>query len=344
MSRLTQIEAFLAAVDRGSFTKAALEKEVTPAMIGRRIDALERRLGVKLLHRSTRHLSLTEEGVLYSERCRRLIAELDQAEEAIAESRHVVSGHLLVSAPASFGRMHVAAHALSFLERHPQVEVSFNLSDQVVDMARDRYDVCIRMGGVVDPNCVAIRLARNRRVVCGSPDYLARRGTPACIEDLAFHNCLTFNRHGGLRRHWQFNVKGSVVSVSVKGDLDCNDGDVLHYWTLRGRGLQWRSRWEVQDQLDSGELVTVLDSFELADYDILAVYPRNQFVPAKVRMFINHLKAIYDQQPYWRTKPPHIKAVRAMNGMPGKVTSRPAAASTVTLQQGETSAREGEDA
>lgn len=300
MNRLTQIEAFVATAERGSFTKAAVEQGVTPAMIGRRVDALELRLGVKLLHRSTRHIGLTEEGASYIDRCRRFLAELDQAEEALAESRYSVSGRLLVSAPASFGRMHVAAHALSFLKKYPQVELSFNLSDQIVDMARDGYDLCIRLGGVIDPDCVALRLAKNRRVVCGTPSYLERHGIPKKPEDLALHNCLTFNQRGALRRHWQFRVGDRIISMQVKSALDCNDGDILHHWALQGYGLQWRSRWEIQHHLDRGEMVAVLEDYELVDYDVVAVYPRNRYVPAKVRMFIEHLKSAYGGHGYWR--------------------------------------------
>lgn len=300
MDRLVQIEAFVAAVDHGSLTKAARDQNVTPAMIGRRIDALEKRLGVKLLHRSTRQLALTEEGANYAVECRRILSDLDETEEALSQNRHDVTGRLVVSAPASFGRKHVAAHAPAFLQKYPQVEVSFNLSDQIVDVVRNRCDLAIRMGGVIDPNVVAIRLATNRRVVCGSPAYFARHGVPRTLEEMARHNCLAFNASGTERRPWQFSRNGRIVSVQVSGALDCNDGDLLHAWTLQGLGLQWRSLWEITDQLNKGELVTVLDDFALPDYDVMAVYPRNRYVPERVRRFISHLKTIYSSKSYWK--------------------------------------------
>ncbi len=300
MDRLTQIEAFVAAVDHGSLTKAARDQNVTPAMIGRRIDALEKRLGVKLLHRSTRHLALTEEGANYVAQCRRILSDLDETEEALAQSRHDVTGRLMVSAPASFGRKHVAAHAPAFLQKYPQVEVSFNLSDQIVDVVRDRCDLAIRMGGVIDPNVVAIRLATNRRVVCGSPAYFSRHGVPRTLEEMTRHNCLAFNTSGTERRPWLFSRNGRVVSVQVNGTLDCNDGDLLHTWTLEGLGIQWRSLWEITEQLGKGELVTVLDDFALPDYDVMAVYARNRYVPERVRRFISHLKAVYSSKGYWK--------------------------------------------
>ncbi|MFC4271296.1 LysR family transcriptional regulator [Sneathiella chungangensis] len=296
MNKLKQIEAFLATIEAGSFTKAAIGKSVTPAMIGRRVDALEQRLGTKLIHRSTRHLAITEEGSVYAKTCKVLLDELNQLESSLSERNFKVSGHLLVSAPASFGRLHVAAHAHSFMEKYPNVEMSFNLSDELIDFANERYDISIRFGDVVDPKCTAVRLARNRRVVCATKKYLDKYGTPTSIDDLADHNCLSFNLRGSLQRQWKFKLKGNIVNVRVKGSFSCNDGDILHHWTLQDLGLQWRSYWEVEQYIKSGKLIPVLEKYELPDYDIMAVYPKSRFVPAKVRMFIEHLKEIYAKQ------------------------------------------------
>ncbi|MZR32323.1 LysR family transcriptional regulator [Sneathiella litorea] len=268
-------------------------------MIGRRVEALEQRLGIKLLHRSTRRLAVTEEGSAYAKICRFLIDDLDHLESSISERKYNVSGHLLVSAPASFGRLHVAAHAMSFMQKHPNVEMSFNLSDEMIDFAKEGYDLAIRFGDVVDPSYVAVKLARNRRVVCGTKPYLEKYGIPTSINDLVDHNCLTFNLRGSQQRHWQFMEKGKAVNVKVKGHLSCNDGDVLHQWTLKHMGLQWRSYWEVEKYILSGELVAVLEQYELPDYDIMAVYPQSRFIPAKVRKFIEHLKNIYSTQEVW---------------------------------------------
>jgi DNA-binding transcriptional LysR family regulator len=299
MDRLTQIEAFVAAVERGSLARAALDAAVTPVMVGRRIDALEKRLGVKLLHRSTRRLALTEQGTVYLDYCRKLLAELDHAEKSIYEGRHKATGHLVVSAPAAFGRKHVAPYAPSFVARNPEVRVSFNLSDQVVDLVRLGFDMGVRIGGTIDPNFVAIRLATNRRVVCATPAYFARHGTPRSLDDLARHNCLAFNLQGGQQRGWHFRKEGKEVVVRVAGNLDCNDGELLHRWTTEGLGLGWRSTWEIAGQLERGELTTVLDRFALPAYDIVAVYPQQRHVPAKVRFFVEHLRALYARPDYW---------------------------------------------
>ena len=302
MDKVKQMCAFVDAVDKGSLARAALEHNITPVMLGRRIDALERRLGVKLLHRTTRHLTLTESGTLFLEHCRKLLADIETAETIVSEGRDRASGHLIVSAPAAFGRLHVAPHAPAFLAANPNVQISFNLTDHVIDLVREGYELGIRIGGVLDPGFVAVRLATNRRVVCGTPAYLARCGVPRTLEELAQHNCLAFNLQGGQQRGWYFQKDGKPVTIKVNGNLDCNDGELLHRWASEGLGLAWRSTWEIQAQLAAGELVTVLDEFALPDYDIMAVYMQQRHLPARVRAFIDTLKAVYAQPGYW-TRP-----------------------------------------
>ena len=299
MDKLKQIEAFIAVVEHGSMAAAALTQDVTPVMIGRRINALEARLGVKLLHRSTRRIAVTEQGAVFMEQCKKALGELDRAELLVAGGRHKATGHLIVSAPAAFGRKHVAPHAPDFLRANPDVRCSFNLTDRVVDLVREGYDVGIRIGGAIDPNFVAIRLASNKRVVCGTPAYFAKHGVPRTLDDLERHNCLAFNLQGGQQRGWYFQQNGKAVTVKVSGNLDCNDGELLHRWMGEGLGLGWRSTWEIQPELESGALMTVLDDYALPDYDILAVYPQQRPVPAKIRFFIEHLKAVYAQPGYW---------------------------------------------
>ncbi|HXA46854.1 MAG TPA: LysR family transcriptional regulator, partial [Burkholderiaceae bacterium] len=176
MDKLKQIEAFVDVIEKGSMARAALEQDITPVMLGRRIDALEKRLGVKLMHRTTRHLTLTEQGSVYLDHCRKLLDDLEQAEKLISQGRHKATGHLVVSAPAAFGRKHVAPHAPTFVAANPELQISFNLTDRVVDLVREGYDVSIRIGGVIDPSFVAVKLASNRRVVCGTPDYFEHHG------------------------------------------------------------------------------------------------------------------------------------------------------------------------
>lgn len=299
MDRYTEIRSFALVADKGSFAAAALVEGVTPVVMGRRLDALERRLGVRLMHRSTRGLTLTDLGEQFLEQCRQLLRDFDEAESSISAGRRIVRGHLVVSAPAAFGRRHVAPHAPAFQAMHPALELSFNLTDSVIDLVREGYDMSLRIGEVTDPNYVAVRLFPNRRVVCGTPDYFDRHGVPRVPEDLAGHNCLAFNLQGGQQRGWTFVRDGRLFAVRAHGDLDCNDGELLCGWVKQGLGVGWRSTWEIQAELKRGELVTVLDEFAVPSYDIQAVYPQQRYLPAKVRHFIDYLKDIYNTPGYW---------------------------------------------
>ena len=299
MDRFKEIDAFVQVMAHGSLAAAALAEGVTPVMMGRRLDALEQRLGTQLVIRTTRRLTLTDQGASYLDECHQLLARWEEAEKAVSSQHQRASGHLIVSAPAAFGRLHVAPYASAFLTATPQVQISFNLTDRVVDLVREGYDLGLRIGGQIDPNFVAIHLANNQRVVCGTPAYFKKRGKPKTLEDLRQHNCLAFNLQGGQQRGWYFQKDGKTVTVKVEGNLDCNDGELLHRWVSEGLGLGWRSTWEIQKQLQSGELVKVLDEFALPAYDILAVYPQQKHLPAKVRFFIEHLKKTYAQPGYW---------------------------------------------
>ena len=299
MDRYTEIRSFVLVAEKGSFASAALVEGVTPVVMGRRLDALEKRLGVKLMHRSPRGLALTDLGEQFLEQGRGLLREFDDVGRAVSAGRNVVPGHLGGSPPAAFGRRHVAPHAAAFKALHPELKMSFNFTDSVVDLVREGYDMAIRIGEVTDPNYVALRLFPNRRVVCGTPDYFERHGIPRQPEDLARHNCLAFNLAGGQQRGWSFVRDGKLFAVRADGDLACNDGELLYGWVKQGLGVGWRSTWEIQAELKRGELVTVLDEFAVSSYDIQAVYPQQRYLPAKVRHFIDYLKAIYNRDGYW---------------------------------------------
>lgn len=302
MDRHTLIRSFVLVADNGSFAAAALSEGVTPVVMGRRLDALERHLGVKLMHRSTRGLQLTDLGEQYLDRARALLKDFDEADASVARGGRSVRGHLVVSAPAAFGRRHIAPHAPAFLKRYPDLKLSFNFTDSLVDLVRQGYDMGIRIGEVTDPNYVAVKLFPNRRVVCGAPSYFELHGVPRTLEDLARHNCLAFNLQGGQQRGWTFLRDGRQVAVKVAGNLDCNDGELLYDWVKQGLGIGWRSTWEIQAELKAGGLVTVLDDYEIPAYDIQAVYPQQRYLPAKVRFFIDYLKDIYNAPGYWEVR------------------------------------------
>lgn len=310
MDRYVEIRSFVLVAEKGSFAAASVVEGVTPVVMGRRLDALESRLGVKLMHRSTRGLSLTDLGEQFVDHARGLLREFDRVEASITAGRNTVRGHLVVSAPAAFGRRHVAPHALSFRERFPDLKLSFNLTDSLVDLVREGYDMAIRIGEVTDPNYVAVKLHPNRRVVCATPEYFRRHGEPRTLEDLTTHNCLAFNLQGGQLRGWTFVRDGNPVAVKVSGDLDCNDGELLFGWVKQGLGIGWRSTWEIQPELRRGGLVTVLDEYAVAAYDIQAVYPQQRYLPAKVRFFIDYLRDIYSTPGYWEGELQHPSPCR----------------------------------
>jgi DNA-binding transcriptional LysR family regulator len=298
MDHFKQLTTFVAVATKGSMTAAATAEGVAPAMIGRRLDALEERLGVKLLMRTTRRISLTHEGAAFLEDCNRILGELANAEAAVSAGGIKASGHVRVTAPAGFGRRHVAPLMPAFIADHPEVTISLDLSDRVVDLLNEGFDCAVRIGDLSDSSLVAIRLAENRRMVVASPRYLERFGKPKTIEDLAKHRCLTLGPSGG-QRGWLFQVNGETHTVKPASLLECSDGAVLHDWALAGCGLAWRSSWEVSGDLATGRLVTVLDEYAAPPNGIYAVFPQRRHLPLRVRTLIDTLKNTFGNPSYW---------------------------------------------
>ena len=299
MDRLKQIESFVLVATKGSLTAAAQAEGVAPAVMGRRLDALEARLGVKLLLRTTRKLTLTHEGIAFLEDCQRLLVEFASAEASVSAGGVKASGHLRITAPAGFGRRHVAPLVPAFLARHPEVSVSLNLSDRVVDIVNEGFDCAVRVGDLSDSSLISTRLADNRRLCVAAPSYLRRAGTPRHPSELMRHECLTLISDASQTRGWSFRVDGQVQNLRPSGRLDCSDGQVLHDWCRQGLGLAWRSTWEVAAALRAGELVSVLDDFAAPPNGIFAVLPQRKHLPLRVRLWIDFLKEHYGSADYW---------------------------------------------
>ncbi|NGZ84735.1 LysR family transcriptional regulator [Duganella aceris] len=299
MGQFRQISTFVEVVARGSLSAAARAEGIAPAMIGRRLDALESRLGVKLLQRTTRKLALTDEGAAFLEDCQRILAELEEAESAVAERSAHATGHLMISAPAGFGRQHVAPLLPSFLAEHRDVTATLNMSDRVVDIVGEGIDVAIRIASLSDSNLVSVKLADNERVIVGAPSYLKRYGEPKTLADLARHNCLAISSEGS-QRGWTLRENERNVVLKVSGNMGCNDGQVLHEWALAGKGLAWRSMWEVGSAIEAGKLQTVLDQHAAPGNDIYAVFAQRRHLPLRIRAFVDFLRHTYAQPDYWR--------------------------------------------
>lgn len=299
MDKLKQIDSFVAVATKGSLTAAAIAEGVAPAVIGRRIDALEERLGVKLLVRTTRRITLTHEGAAFLEDAQRVLADLANAEASVSAGGVKASGHLRITAPAGFGRRHVAPLVPRFVAAHPEVSLSLNLSDRVVDIVNENYDCAVRVGDLPDSSLVSLRLADNRRLCVASPAYLAGHGTPLRPDDITRHACLTLSSEASQTRGWAFTLDGQQVHVRPAARLDCSDGQVLHAWCLAGLGLAWRSWWEVEADVRAGRLVSVLDDFAAPLNGIYAVFAQRKHLPLRLRLWIDYLKAAYGAPDYW---------------------------------------------
>jgi len=299
MDRLKQIESFVSVAARGSLTAAAQVEGVAPAVMGRRLDALEARLGVKLLVRTTRRLTLTHEGSAFLEDCQRLLIDFASAEASVSAGGVKASGHLRITAPAGFGRRHVAPLVPQFLAEHPEVSLSLNLSDRVVDIASEGFDCAVRVGDLPDSSLVSTRLADNRRLCVATPAYLKRAGTPPHPSDLARHACLTLSSDASQTRGWAFTIDGAIQHLRPSGRLDCSDGQVLHDWCLAGLGIAWRSTWEVEADIAAGRLVSVLEAFAAPPNGIYALFPHAKHLPLRVRLWIDFLKLNYSDPQYW---------------------------------------------
>jgi DNA-binding transcriptional LysR family regulator len=254
---------------------------------------------VKLLVRTTRRITLTHEGSAFLEDCQRLLTDLANAEASVSAGGVKAAGSLRVTAPAGFGRRHVAPLVPRFLAEHPDVHLSLNLSDRVVDIVNEGFDCAVRVGDLQDSSLISVRLADNRRLCVAAPAYLKRAGVPQHPSELARHACLTLSSGSSQTRGWAFRVEGELVHLRPSGRLDCSDGQVLHDWCVAGLGIAWRSTWEVEQDIAGGQLVSVLDDFAAPPNGIYAVFPSAKHLPLRVRLWIDFLKHSYGEKSYW---------------------------------------------
>ena len=306
MDKFKQIESFVAVIARGSLTAAALAEGVAPAIMGRRLDALEERLGVKLLVRTTRKLTLTHEGSAFLEDCQRVLSDVVNMEASVSAGGVKASGHLRITAPAGFGRRHVAPLVPQFRALHQDVTMSLNLSDRVTDIAGEGFDCAVRVGDMPDSSLVSVRLADNRRLCVATPEYIQAHGQPLHPNELNKFDCLTLSSDASQTRGWAFSFPNEagereVTYLRPAGPLDCSDGQVLHDWCLVGYGIAWRSIWEVEAEIASGQLVTVLEDFAAPPNGIYAVFPQRKHLPLRVRLWIDFLKHNYSQVGFWKS-------------------------------------------
>jgi DNA-binding transcriptional LysR family regulator len=293
---------FVRVVELGSLSAAGRDMRLSAAVVSNRIARLEKDVGTRLLNRTTRHVSLTEEGSSYYDHCVVILNELEQAESAIISVNAEPRGPIKVTAPTVFGRLHVAPHVPRFLERHPQMQVRLHLTDALVDLVQERVDLAIRIAELTDSTSIVRTLAPNRRLIVASPDYLRRHPAPKQPEDLLDHNCLLLRFPGSKQFRWTVQGPDGPITLRVSGNMDSNSGEALRDWCIAGQGLALKSLWEIVDDLNEGRLVPVLTDFPPPSHAIYAMYPHSQHVPPRVRAFIDFLAETYGPKPAWEKK------------------------------------------
>lgn len=290
MDRVTSMRVFVRASGAGSLSGAARQLGMSPAMATKHVNALEARLGVKLFHRSTRNLTLTEAGSNYLEACQRILADIDEAEAAATSQRIKATGLLRINAPLSFGSRHIAPLIPEFSRRHPEVITELGLSDVSVDLIAGSWDLAVRIGRLSDSPLQARRLGDCCMMVCAAPHYLDERGVPRRIADLTHHNCLSYTLSAmQSAKKWHFGAHGEY-SVAVEGNLIANNGDALLAAAIQGQGIIYQPRFIVGQAVERGELVELeLDRPPMDLGGIHVLYPPDRRPPAKVRVMIDYL-------------------------------------------------------
>lgn len=299
MDRVSDLEFFTQLVKQGSLAALARELGVTPPAITARLAQLEKRLGVRLLNRTTRRLSVTHEGEIYLATGARLLEELQELEQTVSSSRGTPKGLLRINATFGFGRRHVAPAIAEFARRYPDVEVQLELTDRSVNLTDKAFDIGIWFGTVPDSRMVARKIVSNRRVLCASPDYLKREGMPQAPRDLQSHHCIVLRESDAAYGTWYLTRGTRQETIKVRGVLSTNDGETGVLWALAGYGVLMRSEWDIHEHMRAGRLVPVLADWTLPVADIFAVYPERANLSAKVSAFIDFLTEWFGKEAAW---------------------------------------------
>lgn len=287
----SSLEFFVLLARHRNLSTVARQLDLTPPAATKRLAQLEARLGVRLVNRTTRSISLTPEGETYLHYATRILADVRETEEVVSSSGSVPKGLLRINATLGFGRTAIAPIVSEFALHHPQVEVQLDVTDRPIDLVESGVDLGIRFGALPDQRLVARRVLSNRRFLCAAPRYLARHGTPASLRDLADHQCIIHRQNEDAYGVWRFTRDGRAETVKVHGALSSNDGDIALNWALDGHGILVRSEWDLAKYLESGRLRVVLPEFILPSADLFVYYPSKRDLSARTRAFIDFLMA-----------------------------------------------------
>ena len=300
MDRLTEMETFVRVVEDEGFSAAAKSLHLTPSGVSRTVARLEDRLAARLLNRTTRRLSLTEEGRHFYERCQRILADVDAAEQAVGVLSEAPRGVLRVNAPTSFGTYQIAPVLPGFLERYPYVYVELTLTDRMIDIIGEGMDVAVSFGAVADSSLIVAKLGEDRRIICASPAYLEQRGVPQQPEDLHQHNCLLRSRALAELNEWPFDGMRGVYRMTVNGPVEVNNTEALLRMALAGVGIARLPGFMVGPYIRDGRLVPVLMARHRGGMEpIYAVYPHRRHLTRRTRVFVDYLMETFTPNPPW---------------------------------------------
>jgi DNA-binding transcriptional LysR family regulator len=298
MDTFTAMKVYCSVVENDSLAGAARSLNVSPSVVSKQLSALEDRLGVRLLNRTTRHISVTQEGTAYYERCKRIITDVAEAENSVSSAHAAPRGLLKITAPVTFAHRHLTPHLPKFLDIFPEVEVQVQVNDRVVDLVDEGIDLAIRISQLKDSSLIARRLAPNRRYIAATPEYLEKHGTPNFVDDLKEHRLITWPP-GNPLNDWHFLINGIERVLKVNGTIAINEGDGILTTLLAGGGLGMTQEFLAGPYVKEKKLVPLLEEFVREDNPIYAVYPSNRLLSPKVRAFVDFLVKTYSPTPYW---------------------------------------------
>lgn len=295
MDVFSAIPVFVAVVECGSFSLAGEKLGVTKSAVSKRISQLEAKLGIQLLQRTTRRLSLTEAGEQYFDYARNALTIANEGEDAISMLQEQPQGTLRLNVPMVFGRLHIAPMIPKFLQDNPKIKVEMMMDDKVVDLISGSFDIAIRIGKLPDSSLIAKRIAPCHSVLCASPDYLKKHGTPSTPLDLAHHNCLSYS-YFQAGSEWRFNGPEGQISVVPKGNYCVNNSDALFEGLLAGLGVCQMPTFIVASAIEQGNLISLMPEYELPKHAIYAMLPERKHIPAKISIFLAYLKTYIDEK------------------------------------------------
>lgn len=293
---LDNLTLFLRIVEKGGLAAGGRELGLQPATVSERLAALEAYYGARLINRTTRKISLTEEGRALVKGAQHLLAEAEELETRIRLGAAKIAGPIRLSAPSDLGRNRIAPIVDRFVENHPEVSIDLHLGDGYTDLTATGFDLAVRFGDLADTSLIARQIAHSPRLICAAPGYLARNGTPQTPEDLAQHNCILMRFGADVDQDWPFAHEGKTRRVMVRGDRIANDGDLVRRWALAGFGIVRKSQWDIAEDLAAGRLVTILRAYEVAPLRLQLVWPANRQQPRRVKALIETISAAFASQ------------------------------------------------